>query len=207
MSASKSAPPARRVLYLHGFRSSPASFKARLLAQAMTRAGRANDFICPQLPDAPEQAWTLIVDQIRVDEHDLVVGSSLGGFYAHAVAEQTGCRAVLLNPAMDAPRLLAHHLGRHTRWHDESISVDLGIEDLEALRRIGRTTLTRTERYLLIAATGDDVIDWQDMVRALPGVRSIIVEGSDHALSDFPDYLDTVLAFAGMTPERAPGSS
>jgi predicted esterase YcpF (UPF0227 family) len=206
MNASNPAPPARRVIYLHGFRSSPASFKAQLLAQAMARAGRGEDFVCPQLPDAPERAWALIIEHIQVDEHDLVVGSSLGGFYAHAVAEQTGCRAVLLNPAMDAPRLLADRIGRHTRWHDESISVEFGAADLDALRRIGRTTLN-PERYLLIAAKGDEVIDWRDMVNALPGVRSIIIEGGDHALSDFAHHIDTVLAFAGLAPAQIPASS
>ena len=47
-----------------------------------------------------------------------VIGSSLGGFYATCVAEHTGCRAVLLNPAVHPARDLAGHIGEQTAWHD-----------------------------------------------------------------------------------------
>ncbi len=47
-----------------------------------------------------------------------VVGSSLGGFYATAVAERTGCKAVLLNPAVEPARDLARYIGEQTAWHD-----------------------------------------------------------------------------------------
>ena len=43
-----------------------------------------------------------------------VVGSSLGGFYATALAERLGCRAVLFNPAVHPARDLAAHVGEHT---------------------------------------------------------------------------------------------
>ena len=47
-----------------------------------------------------------------------VIGSSLGGFYASHVVTRTGCRAVMLNPAVDPARDLARHIGEHTQWHD-----------------------------------------------------------------------------------------
>ena len=47
-----------------------------------------------------------------------VIGSSLGGFYATVVAERTGCRAVLLNPAVHPARDLAGYIGEQTAWHD-----------------------------------------------------------------------------------------
>ena len=51
-------------------------------------------------------------------DHLAVVGSSLGGFYATWVAEETGCRAVLLNPAVDPARDLAASIGEQASWHD-----------------------------------------------------------------------------------------
>lgn len=192
--------PARRLIYLHGFRSSPASFKARLLAEAVARSGQSTDFVCPQLPDAPAQAWDMIRDGLAPGEDDVVVGSSLGGFYARATAELAGCRAVLLNPALDAPRLLAAQLGVHQRWHEPG-SFEFRAVDLDALERIAARTLTRPERYLLIAATGDEVIDWRTMVDGLPGVASLVIQGSDHALSDFERHLPEVLAFAGLSTQ------
>lgn len=191
-----------RLIYLHGFRSSPASFKARLLGHAMAELGRGADFICPQLPDAPAEAMALIREVIAPGPGDVVVGSSLGGFYARTIAEASGCRAVLLNPALDAPRVLAAQVGTHTRWHGDG-RLDWREEDVQALARIAATSLTRAHRYLLIAATGDEVLDWREMVAALPGVRAIVVEGSDHGLSDFADHLPTVLAFAGLSDRLA----
>ena len=47
------------ILYLHGFRSSPRSFKARVMQERMTAAGRAGDLICPQLPASPKAAMEL----------------------------------------------------------------------------------------------------------------------------------------------------
>ena len=99
----------RSILYLHGFRSSPTSFKARLMADAMAERGLAGAWACPQLPASPRQAIDLAMDIARrqlegaPDPRALtVIGSSLGGFYATWLAEQLGCQAVLLNPAVQA---------------------------------------------------------------------------------------------------------
>ena len=44
------------ILYLHGFRSSPQSWKARLLANAMAGRGLESRFHCPDLSHDPRQA-------------------------------------------------------------------------------------------------------------------------------------------------------
>ena len=60
--------------------------------------------------------------------------------------------------------------------------------------------ITRPSRYLLLAATGDDVLDWREMQAHYPLARQIIIAGSDHGISDFADYIDTVLAFCDAAP-------
>jgi predicted esterase YcpF (UPF0227 family) len=90
------------ILYLHGFRSSPQSFKARAVAQKMAQLGRAGELACPQLPASPEAAIALalaLVDGVPADRL-AIVGSSLGGYYATWLAERLGCRAVLLELAV-----------------------------------------------------------------------------------------------------------
>ena len=97
------------LIYLHGFRSSPASFKARHMAAWMQAHRPDVHWWCPQLPASPAAAWALIsqgtADWPTADM--AVIGSSLGGYYATALAEARGCRAVLLNPAVDPARDLA----------------------------------------------------------------------------------------------------
>ena len=58
--------------------------------------------------------------------------------------------------------------------------------------------MTKPERYLLIAATGDTVINYRMMVAKYYGARQIVIEGSDHELSDFAQYVDEVLSFCGI---------
>ena len=53
------------ILYLHGFRSSPTSFKARLMADAMAARGLAGAWACPQLPASPREAAELALGIAR----------------------------------------------------------------------------------------------------------------------------------------------
>mgnify|MGYP001627309055 CR=1 FL=1 len=104
------------LLYLHGFRSSPLSFKAQRMQAVLRERHPGVTWWCPQLPPSPRAAMALVEQGIAgwPRERMAVVGSSLGGFYATWVAERTGCRAVLLNPAVHAARDLARHIGEQT---------------------------------------------------------------------------------------------
>jgi len=186
------------LIYLHGFRSSPSSFKARLLADAMAARGRSAQFACPQLPVSPREAIALVESGWRLGPEDTLVGSSLGGCYATHLAERHGCRAVLLNPATRPAAGLARYLGPQTMFHDPSQSFELRPEHLDALRAIEVPAITRAQRYFLIAATGDELLDWREMVASYPGARRTVIAGSDHGLSDFAEHVDAVLAFAGI---------
>src|SRR5262245_9824024 len=109
------------ILYLHGFRSSPLSMKARLTGERMAQLGRSAEFICPQLPASPKLAMELafgLVEGIPPQELT-IVGSSLGGYYATWMAEKLGCRAVLLNPAVVPMLDLDQHVGVTTAYHSD----------------------------------------------------------------------------------------
>lgn len=195
------------ILYLHGFRSSPGSFKARLMAQAMAQRGLAADWQCPQLPASPRQAVELALSLARGQLAELarrgtptplaltVVGSSLGGYYATWIAEQLACKAVLLNPAVEAPRDLATQVGEHRMYHsDAPFQFRAGYVDELTAIQVMKPTLP--QRYFLVAATGDEVLDWREMRDRYAGCRQRIIEGGDHGLSDFEKWMPEVLEFA-----------
>jgi len=184
------------ILYLHGFRSSPRSFKARVVQERMTAAGRAGDLICPQLPASPKAAMelALLLAERHAPENLAIVGSSLGGFYATWLAERLGVRAVLLNPAVDPLKNLEKHVGVTTAWHS-SEPFEFRREYIDELAELKVAQITRPERYFLVAATGDEVLDYRDMVAHYAGARQHVIDGSDHAISEFPQYVDEVLAF------------
>ena len=170
-----------------------------MLRQAMASRGRSAEYLCPALPASPAHAAKeveLLVQGIAPDGLALI-GSSLGGYYATWLAERLGCRAVLLNPAIRPQDDLANHLGEQPVFFSDA-SIDFRREYLGELDAIDTPTVTRPQRYLLLAATGDAVIDYRAMMRKYSGARQIIIEGSDHELSDFADHLEDVLAFCGQ---------
>jgi predicted esterase YcpF (UPF0227 family) len=183
-------------VYLHGFRSSPNSFKARVVAAKMAALGRSDQLICPQLPASPKEAMALAVALVgdTPGSQLAIVGSSLGGYYATWLAEQFGCRAVLLNPAVDPLKDLDQHVGVTTAWHSDQ-PFEFKREYLDELRALKVDRITRPERYFLIAATGDEVLDYRDMVAHYAGARQLLIDGSNHALAEFADHADDVLAF------------
>jgi predicted esterase YcpF (UPF0227 family) len=189
------------ILYLHGFRSSPRSYKARVVHERMARAGRAHELICPQLPASPQAAMALVLTlagrhAARGPDGLAIIGSSLGGFYATWLAERFGCRAALVNPAVDPLANLEKHVGVTTAWHSDE-PFEFKREYIDELAALKVDSITQPERYFLLAATGDEVLDYRDMVRHYAGARQHVIEGGDHAVSDFEQYVDEVLAFCG----------
>ncbi len=188
------------LLYLHGFRSSPGSTKARLVAQRMAARHPQLTFWCPQLPPSPRLAMQAVLQGIAgwPRERMAVIGSSLGGFYATWIAEQTGCRAAVLNPAVHPARDLAKYIGEQASWHDPAETFFFRPEYVAELRALQVAAISRPERYYALIAKGDEVLDWREMAGHYPGVQLRLLEGSDHAIGEFPAYLDEVLAFVDL---------
>jgi len=190
--------PATHLLYLHGFRSSPQSMKARLVAERVAQRHPSVQWWCPQLPPSPREAMDMVMRGIANWPRSTmaVIGSSLGGFYATYVAGMTCCPAVLLNPAVDPARDLARHIGDQTAWHDPQQRFYFRPEFIQELRTLEVGPVTRPERVFAIVAKGDEVLDWREMSARYPGSRIRLLDGGDHALSDFETtHLDDVMAF------------
>ncbi|MEO8408433.1 MAG: YqiA/YcfP family alpha/beta fold hydrolase, partial [Oxalobacteraceae bacterium] len=177
----------------------------QLLAERMRALGQADNYLCPQLPASPRAAVALALELVRgCPAAELcIIGSSLGGYYATWLAERLGCRAVLLNPAVQPPRDLEQYVGATTAFHTDA-PFEFKRSYLAELAALQTGPISRPERYFLLAATGDEVLDWQEMVAHYPGARHRVINGSDHGLSDFARYADVVLAFCGVTLAREP---
>jgi predicted esterase YcpF (UPF0227 family) len=188
------------LLYLHGFRSSPQSAKARLMAQHMAAHHPGVVWHCPQLPPSPTDAMAM-VSQATADwpsEIMAVVGSSLGGFYATWVAEQRGCRAVLLNPAVNPARDLAQTIGQQNQFHAPEESFYFQPEYVQQLRDLVCGPLRQPGNYFCVIAKGDEVLDWREMQARYAAAHVLLLEGGDHALSDFASHLPAVMAHLGQ---------
>ena len=184
------------ILYLHGFRSSPQSFKAQKMRAHLAAMGRIDEYFCPQLPASPLASIQLLEGLMKAKPTNEItlIGSSLGGYYATYLTEKFGCKAVLLNPAVQPPRELAKHVGVTTAYHSDAV-FEFKAEYVEQLQAYAIEKVRRSEKYFLLAATGDEVLDWREMVAHYPASKQIVIQGSDHGMADFTDYLDQIMAF------------
>ena len=189
------------IIYLHGFRSAPASIKAQALKARMTERGLADRFWCEQLPVSPRAAIALAEAAIaRARAAGLtptVVGSSLGGYYATWLAEHHDLQAVLVNPAVVAPLELGAYVGTQDNMYTgERFEFTRG--HIDELRALEVPAVSRPQRYWLLVETGDEVLDYRHAVDKYAGARQTVLEGGDHGFSRWGDYLDAVIAFAGL---------
>ena len=191
--------PSTLLVYLHGFRSSPRSSKAVMTGEAVKALATADnpiEWYCPQLLASPKQSMEMVIqhiDQTKADQI-IVIGSSLGGFYANYLAEKYGCKAVALNPAVRAARELAPHVGMMTAY-DSDEPFDFRPEYIDELKALQVERISIPSRYFLIAAKGDELLDWKEMSEFYTGAKQLVLEGSDHGISDYPKYLPQVLEF------------
>ena len=185
------------LLYLHGFRSSPQSAKAQHMARYVAQHHPRVHFWCPQLPSSPRAAMELVAQGISGWPHAnmAVVGSSLGGYYASWVAQQTGCPSVVLNPAVDPARDLARYIGEQTAWHDPAQRLFFRAEYIDELHALDVRGRPQAGPELALIAQGDELLDWREMCGRYTGATIRLLEGSDHALSDFDQHIDAVLDF------------
>jgi predicted esterase YcpF (UPF0227 family) len=129
-----------------------------------------------------------------------IIGSSLGGFYATWLAALRGCKAALLNPAVDPARDLAKYIGEQTAWHAPAERFFFAPEFVDELRALKVGPLIYPERAWALIAKGDEVLDWREMTARYPKSQQVVMEGGDHAISDFDQYLPPLLEFLNLQP-------
>lgn len=192
------------LLYLHGFRSSPQSVKARLVAERVKTRHPGVIWRCPQLPPSPAAAMAMVINGLSDWPTDrmVVMGSSLGGFYARWLSLRLGCAAVLLNPAVHPARDLARYIGEQTAWHDPAERFFFEpsfVDELQALEEDIRQRSDRpAPRQMAVIAQGDEVLDWREMQAFCSSGDIRLLPGSDHAISDFPEHMDAVFGFLDL---------
>jgi len=190
------------IVYLHGFRSSPASVKAtqfRAAVDALPAALRPRLYV-PNLQMRPAAAIASVTEWLRHD-HDpdalAFVGSSLGGFYATHLAERYGARAVLVNPAVYPARDLAPYIGVQTNLHTGE-AFEVLASDFDDLRALEVGAITRPERYWLLVETADEVLDYREAVAHYAGAHQYVRGGGDHTFTDFAPQIPSILRFCGV---------
>lgn len=200
----------KTLIYLHGFISSPASRKAVMLGDYVRGQAPGLQYVVPALHHRPARAVSQAQGHcLGRNPADLtLVGSSLGGFYATVVAEKVGCKAAVINPSVHPQRLFERHLGPQENLYTKE-RFEVTREHVAELAALDPPAITRPERYWLLAETGDEVLDYREAVAYYAGAFQSIVQGGDHTLQSFPEFVPDLVAWAMGSEsgrERTPAS-
>jgi uncharacterized protein len=194
------------LLYLHGFKSSPQSHKARVLQHYMRDLGMSELLHIPQITPQPALAFSALCElyeSLSADTRKVAVaGSSLGGFYATALAQRYGCHAVLINPAVRPAMLLQRYLGPNTNYYSPETWI-FDESHIQQLRDLDVERITRPERYLLLLQTGDETLDYRDALEKYHDCPAIVEQGGSHAFDGFERHLDRILSFCNVSVSGA----
>lgn len=182
------------ILFIHGFASCGLGQKSR---QLIAHFGEQR-VMAPDLPFAPREAIAFLQDIIATQQVDLLVGSSLGGFYATWLNGRRPIPSVLINPAVRPWELLTDHLGTQTRWCDGE-RFEFTRAHATQLQALHRSALTLHERYLVLLQTGDDVLDYRQAADYYAGQHVMVEQGGNHRFENLADYLPVIDTFYQST--------
>ncbi len=169
-------------LYIHGFNSSSGSHKAQLLKEYCQSQGL--ELHCPDLSYDPQLAEQQLQ---QYSTAGLIIGSSLGGFYALLLASQWQCPVVLINPALWPDQQLAPLVGPQQNYYSGQ-QWQLLPEHLVTWQQQRSRLDWHYGQQLLLLQTGDQVIPFAPSVAALPKARVIIEQGGDHGFQGLERY-------------------
>jgi predicted esterase YcpF (UPF0227 family) len=189
-----------KLLYLHGFNSSPQSYKAELIADFMKDKKCSDLLICPQIPTIPEEAKHYLEQLVEetLYHHQLsFVGSSLGGYYAIYLAEKYGGSAVLINPSVRPYETLKAYLGDN-KFYFEDGCWEFEEKHIQQLKDLNVAEITRIERYLVLLQTGDETLDYKEAVLKYNESRCIIEQGGDHSFVGLERHLAQIMEFSNI---------
>jgi len=186
------------VIYLHGFQSSTQSYKAQQVEAYIKQHYPNIRYYCPSIPDLPAQAIVFLEEELtslsQAARPIYLVGSSLGGFYATWLADKFQCKAVVINPAINAPELLQAYLGEHINPYTGN-RYTLCNKQSAALSSVRLEKIKQPQYYWAFLQMSDEVLDAQIASRFYYSCRCLIEPGGDHTFEDFKRYLPAIFAW------------
>ncbi|MCQ3828868.1 hypothetical protein HXX02_05385 [Microbulbifer elongatus] len=197
------APQERPLLvYLHGFLSSPQSFKCQQLKAWLQQTHPQVVFYAPLISPYPAEAAMALGNALadfRASHPGPIglVGSSMGGFWSTWLAEQHGLPAVLINPAVSPSRFMPDYVGQDLKpYSGEDKTYRLRTQDVDNMRQLeAGIPATLSGRYWLLAQRGDETLDYREAEAFYRGQQQTIEDGGDHSFQEFARHMPALVDF------------
>ena len=150
--------------------------------------------LSPDLPVEPAEAIKLLRKIIGENPVRLLIGASLGGYYADYLNSCYGIPAVLINPSTRPFETLKNYLGENTNWCSGE-SFEWLLEYCDTLASLYREAPTADERYLVLLQSADEVLDYRLAEARYRHHRVIVEQGGNHRFENLGDYLPVIEEF------------
>ena len=178
-----------KILYIHGFASSGQSTKSADLFQMLEQEVISPDLIHQPLTDIAT------LEKILMDEPiQLVVGSSLGGFYALYLMLKHHKNTVLINPSLAPQSTLTDKIG-HVKSFKQGADFNWSMQQIDELQQIADVIANNIQQknldlshLLVLLAKHDERLNYQDALDLFKGAKIIVDEQQDHRFSDLRRY-------------------
>lgn len=188
----------KTLLYLHGFNSSPSSQKAQLLAAWLPQSYPDIRLTVPLLPTCPLQTKGLLQQLYAENEAVMIgiIGSSLGGYYATWLSQQTFCRCIVINPVVKPFELLENYLGpNHNPYTGERYVLES--QHIDYLKTMYISPLPAPDKIWLLQQRGDEVLDYRQAMELYAGCKQTIEAGGNHGFIGIQRYFQPIMQFFG----------
>lgn len=165
--------------YFHGFSSSGHSRTAELLREAYP----TSTVVCPSYNtknayDAISSLTIEVVNNAKNNNFIVLVGTSLGGFFANYFSNRLKIPAVLINPCLDPVNLLQKHNPEH----------DVDCNSFSKYYLNDRLDVPKT----VVLGREDDVIPYNTFLDRLSNYHVFIKENMGHRVSNISEIKDAV---------------
>ncbi|GAA0306980.1 YqiA/YcfP family alpha/beta fold hydrolase [Psychrobacter aestuarii] len=192
------------LIYLHGLDSDANATKGKLLSEYCQQHYPSITVIRPDLNMSPPEVVKKVTALINESPKEtLLVGSSLGGYFATYLSNQLDTPALLINPSIQPHISLqrfsdsAHHsnTSKDHVIYTTSGGWQMTQADLEWFAAHPLTEVTYPKRVCAVIKSGDELLDAQLSAKFYQkhGAQVIIQTGGDHRFSDFAQHLPTLL--------------
>ncbi len=186
------------IVYIHGFNSTPASFKAQQVRKAWLQLGLPQQqLLIPELHHHPQQAMAQLHAAIAQLEQPVLIGSSLGGYYATYLAQRYHLKALLINPAV-RPHALFRDFTAEQINHYSGERWLLTEAHVQALAALEVAAPADAERFRVWLQTGDETLNYCLAEQYYAGCSVQIEQGGDHGFQGFAEHLPALFSFAGL---------
>ena len=186
------------IIYLHGFQSSALSIKGQQIKDYCQQQGNVQVHL-PDLNMPPEQTMAHVAAMIESLDRVVLVGSSLGGFYATQLVAKYGVPAVLINPAMRPWQLFRDLFGSDQIPYVVNAEWTLDHTHLDQLEQMAVPFVQDADKILVLLQQGDEVLDYREAQRYYSNASHqsmLITEANgNHAMENFADKIPMALQF------------